>query len=181
MTSYLDTGANSGGAWAVQAWDRGKWVDASQDPATGFVTLSAPRTRRTPWYTQTDFSITQNFKITESKVLSFTVDATNLWNQRSVTAFNTDLTSLDSTGQYITLNQTPPVGQLCSFGSGSSQQCYIGDGNLFYAAAMRPFDVQAQFNNRKATGFADALNSAYGQPYYFQLARNIRLGARFTF
>ena len=81
MTSYLDTGANSGGAFAVQAWDRGKWVDAAQDPTTGFVTLSAPRTRRTPWYMQTDFSISQNFKITESKVLSFSVDATNLLNQ----------------------------------------------------------------------------------------------------
>jgi hypothetical protein len=177
MTSYLDTGANSGGAWAVQAWDRGKWVDASQDPTTGFITLGAPRTQRTPWYTQTDFSVTQNFKITESKSLSFTVDATNLWNQRSVTAFNTDLTSLDSTGQYITLNQTPPAGQGCAFVS----QCYIGDGNLFYAAAMRPYDVQSQLDNRKATGIADALNSAYGKPYYFQLARNIRLGARFSF
>ncbi len=177
MTSYLDTGANSGGAWAVQAWDRGKWVDASQDQTTGFVTLSAPRTRRTPWYTQTDFSITQNFKITESKMLSFSADAYNLLNQRAVTAFNTDLTSLDSTGQYITLNQTPPAGQACTFGT----QCFIADGNLFYAAAMRPYDVQAQFNNRKATGRSLALNSAYGKPYYFQLARQIRLGLKFSF
>ena len=176
MTSYLDTGANSGGAWAVQAWDRGKWVDASQDPTTGFVTLSAPRTRRTPWYTQTDFSITQNFKITESKVLSFSAQATNLWNQRAVTVFNTDITSLDSTGQYITLNSAaPPL--TCSFNT----QCFIADGNFFYAAAMRPYDVQAQLNNRKDTGFADAVNSAYGKPYYFQIARNIRLGAKFTF
>ena len=108
MTSYLDTGANSGGAWAVQAWDRGKWVDVSQDPTTGFVTIGAPRTQRTPWYTQTDFSITQNFKITESKTLSFTVDATNLWNQRSVTAFNTDITSLDNSAatQYLTIPTT---------------------------------------------------------------------------
>ncbi|MGH9514630.1 MAG: carboxypeptidase regulatory-like domain-containing protein [Terriglobales bacterium] len=181
MTSYLDTGANSGGAWAVQAWDRGKWVDASQDPTTGFVTLSAPRTRRTPWYTQTDFSLTQNFKITESKMLSFSADAMNLLNQRSVTAFNTDLTSLDSTGQYITLNQNPPAGQACSFGPPTAQQCFIADGNLFYAAAERPYDVQAQFNNRKATGRSLAVNSAYGKPYYFQLARNIRLGLKFTF
>ena len=68
MTSYLDTGANSGGAWAVQAWDRGNWVDVSQDPSTGFVTIGAPHVKRTPWYTQTDFSISQNFKITESKI-----------------------------------------------------------------------------------------------------------------
>jgi outer membrane receptor protein involved in Fe transport len=178
MTSYLDTGANSGGAWAVQAWDRGKWVDASQDPTTGFVTLSAPRTRRTPWYIQTDASITQNFKITESKMLSFSVDAINLLNQRSVTAFNTDLTSLDSTGQYITLNTPPPLApQTCTFGT----QCFIADGNLFYAAAERPYNVQDQFNNRRATGRSLALNSAYGQPYYFQLARNIRLGVKFSF
>jgi len=196
MTSYLDTGANSGGEWAVQAWDRGKLVDASQDPTTGFVTLSAPRTRRTPWYTQTDFSITQNFKVTESKSLSFTVDATNLWNQRSVTAFGTDITSFDNSAraQYLTIPttdpnpaiiQTDPVSGAviypCSRGPAGDNQCYIGDGSMFYATAMRPYNVQALMNDRRGTGVSSALNSAYGKPYYFQLARNIRLGAKFTF
>jgi hypothetical protein len=196
MTSYLDTGANSGGAWAVQAWDRGKWVDVSQDPTTGFVTIGAPRTRRTPWYTQTDFAITQNYKITESKSLSFSVEATNLWNQRSVTAFHTDITSLDNTAatQYLTIPTTnpdpaiiqtdPTTGAVvfpCSRGNAADDQCYIGNGSMFYAAVMRPYNVQSLMNDRRGTGISSALNSHYGEPFYYQLARNIRLGAKFTF
>jgi Carboxypeptidase regulatory-like domain len=183
MTSYLDTGANSGGAWAIQAWDRGKWVDATQDPTTGFVTLSAPRTRRTPWYTQTDFSISQNFKITESKMLSFSADAYNLWNQRAVTAFNTDITSLDNTAaaQYLTIPTTNPAAAPCIRGPVSDNQCYIGDGSWFYASAMRPYNVQNLLNDRRGTGISSAVNSAYGKPYYFQLARTIRLGVKFSF
>jgi len=52
---------------------------------------------------------------------------------------------------------------------------------MFYATAMRPYNVQALMNDRRGTGVSSALNSAYGKPYYFQLARNIRLGAKFTF
>lgn len=193
MTSYLDTGANSGGAWAVQAWDRGKWVDASQDPATGFVTIGAPRTQRTPWYIQTDASIEQNFKITERKTLSFSVNVTNLFNQRSVTAFNTDITSLDNSAraQYLTIPTTNPgaiqtdsTGAVifpCIRGTTTDDQCYIGDGSMFYAAAMRPYNVQNLMNDRRGSGLSSAVNSAYGKPYYFQLSRNIRLGLKFTF
>jgi outer membrane receptor protein involved in Fe transport len=207
MTSYLDTGANSGGAWAVQAWDRGKWVDASQDPTTGAVSLSAPRTRRTPWYIQTNFNIQQNFKLTESKVLSFSASADNLFNQRSVTVYNQDLTSLDSSAaaQYLTLPSSDPGSQLinpasitpsnpggtpwCSRGFGSTEggQCSIASSSYFYAAAMRPYDVQALLNDRRSscglsTGCqSTALNTAYGKPYYYQLARTIRLGVKFQF
>jgi hypothetical protein len=202
MTSYLDVGANSGGAWAVQAWDRGKWVDVSQDPTTGFVTVGAPRTQRTPWYTQTDFSITQNVKITESKVLSFSASATNLLNQRSVTAFNTDITSLDlsAAALYLTLPSSDPGSQAinpstnppaawCSRGFGSTEggQCSIASSSYFYAAAMRPYNVQALLNDRRSscglpTGCqSTGLNSAYGKPYYYQIARTIRLTAKFTF
>jgi hypothetical protein len=189
MSSYLDVGANT--FWAVYAWDRGKWVDASQDPSTGVVTMSAPRTRRTPWYVQTDFNLTQNFKITESKSLSFTINATNLFNQRSVTVFNQDITSLDlaGAGQYLTLPPTNP-GAVCSRGtSGSTEvpQCSIASADFFYSAAMHPYNVQGLMNDRRSSCGASigcistAVNSAYGKPYYFQLARNIRLGLAFRF
>ncbi len=62
ITSYLDVGAGGGG-WPVQAWDRGEFVSATQDPTTGLVTLGSPSVVRTPWYTQTDFSFQQNYKI----------------------------------------------------------------------------------------------------------------------
>jgi hypothetical protein len=198
MTSYLDTGANSGGAWAIQAWDRGKWVDASQDPTSGVVSISAPRTRRTPWYIQTDFSISQKVKITESKELSFFANANNLFNQRSVTVYNQDITSLDNSAraQYLTIPTTNPDPSIivldpnpgphnpifpCSRGTVADDQCYIGNGSMFYAAAMRPYDVQALMNDRRGSGLSSAVNTAYGRPYYFQLARQIRIGAKFTF
>jgi hypothetical protein len=183
MTSYLDVGANSGGAWAIQAWDRGKWVDASQDPTTGVVSLSAPRTRRTPWYIQTNFNIQQNIKLTESKVLSFSASADNLFNQRSVTVFNQDITSLDLSArtQYLTTPTTNAGAVPCSRGPAGDNQCFISDGSWFYASVMRPYDVQALMNDRRGSGLSSAVNTAYGKPYYFQLARSIRLQAKFTF
>jgi len=191
MSSYLDVGANT--FWAVYAWDRGKWVDSSQDPTTGVVSVGPPHTRRTPWYIQTDFNLTQNIKITESKTLSFTVNATNLFNQRSVTVFNADMTSLDlaGAGQYLTLPPTNSPSLPCNRGtSGSTEvpQCSIAGGDLFYAAAMHPYDVNALMNNRRSSCgsstvgcISSAVNSAYGKPYYFQLARTIRLGLAFRF
>jgi outer membrane receptor protein involved in Fe transport len=175
QTSYLDVGAGNGG-WAVQAWDRGKWVDVSQDPTTGFLTVGSPHTQRTPWFTQTDFSLQQNYKLSETKQLTFTVNFTNLLNQRAVTAVNEDITSLAVTNQYIALNN-PGTGA-CAF----TAQCRIVDGSTFYAAAETPYNVQDQLNNFKNnTGRSAALNSQYGQPQYYQLSRNIRLGVKFTF
>ena len=175
MTSYLDVGAGNG-AWAVQAWGRGKWVDVTQDPTTGFITVGSPRTQRTPWYTQSDFSVQQNVKIGESKILSFTANFTNLLNQHAVTAYNADITSLAVSNQYIALT-TPAGPGSCSFNS----QCYIGDGNIFYAAAERAYSVQDQLNNFKDRGISAALNSAYKTPVYYQLSRGIRIGVKFTF
>ena len=174
-TSYLDVGAGNG-AWAVQAWNRGNWVDVSQDPTTGLITIGSPHVQRTPWFTQTDFSIQQNYKITESKELTFSVNATNLLNQRAVTAVNADVTSLAVNNQYIALNN--PGSGPCAFGA----QCRIVDGSTFYAAAETPYTVQNQINNFKNnTGLSAAVNSQYGRPAYYQLSRNIRLGVKFTF
>jgi hypothetical protein len=179
ITSYLDVGAGAG-QWAVQAWDRGKYVDVTQDPTTGFVTIGAPRTQRTPWYTQTDFSLQQNYKVGESKMLTFSANAINLLNQRAVTAYNADITSLAVQNQYITLpattNPTQCVAQASFHGT-----CYIGDNLPFYAAAEAPYNVQNQINNFKGRGVSAALNSSYHTPIYYQLSRNIRLGVKFTF
>ena len=89
-----------------------------------------PSVVRTPWYTQTDFSFQQNYKISESKRLTFTANFQNLLNQRAVTAFNADITSLAVGNQYITLNSTDGSSN-CAFGN----QCYIGDGGL---STLRP-------------------------------------------
>jgi hypothetical protein len=116
-------------------------------------------------------------------VLTFTADAANLLNQRAVTAFGTDVTSFDNSAraQYLTIPTTNPAAAPCQRGPVSDNQCYIGDGSWFYAAAMRPYNVQNLMNDRRGTGVSSALNSAYGKPYYFQLARTIRLGVKFSF
>lgn len=176
QTSYLDVGAGNGG-WAVQAWNRGKWVNVSQDPASGALTIGSPHTQRLPWFTQSDFSLQQNYKVAESKQLTFSVNFTNLLNQRAVTAVGEDITSLAVTNQYIALNAPAGV-TTCAFGT----QCRIVDGTTFYASADAPYNVQDQINNFKNhAGISAALNSQYGHPMYYQLSRNIRLGVKFTF
>jgi Carboxypeptidase regulatory-like domain len=171
-TSYLDVGAGNG-AWAVQAWDRGMFVDVAQDPTTGLLTVGAPHVQRTPWYTQTDFNFTQNYKLSESKVFSFTATFGNLLNQRAVLAYDADITSLNVTNQYIALNASAA----CSF----TTQCYIGDNLPFYGAAEAPYNVSDQLNNFKDRGLSAALNSQYHKPAYYQLSRTIRLGVKFQF
>ncbi|MGH9497705.1 MAG: carboxypeptidase regulatory-like domain-containing protein [Terriglobales bacterium] len=178
ITSYLDVGAGNGG-WAVQAWDRGKYVTETRDPVTGFLTVGSPETKRTPWYTQSDFNLAQNYKLGEQKVISFSATFSNLFNQRAVTAYYADMTSLAVPNQYITLNTAPNapcMTQPSFFGT-----CYIGDGNPFYAAAERPYDVQGQLNNFKGRGTSAALSSLYNAPAYYQLSRTIRLRLGFTF
>jgi outer membrane receptor protein involved in Fe transport len=164
LTSYLDVGFSSPGAWPVDIVGRGKWVDVTEDPTTGAVTVGTPRTNRTPWYAQTDFNIQQNYKLREEMAISFSVTFTNLLNQRAVT----------SVGQQIDSNIT---------------QSFITPGNTFiasngfYANAERPYDVQSLLNqaNFGGAGSGNTINSQYGKPYLFQSARTIRLGVKFTF
>jgi len=173
VTSYLDVG-DGGTAWAVQVINRGRWMDATQNATTGAITLGSPTTFRTPWYTQSDFNLQQNYKLGEQKAISFNVTFANLWNQRSVTAYNALMDSGDGVNQYAALPSpycTAPF----------NDRCYIGNGNAFYGAAERPYSVSEAINNYKNRGYALALNSAYKTPAYFQYPRNIRLGLKFTF
>src|SRR6202035_1084510 len=65
-------------------YGHGKWVNVSQDPATGAITIGNPYTRRTPWYTQSDGNFVHSFKVNknnEHQVLSFQGTITNLLNQ----------------------------------------------------------------------------------------------------
>jgi outer membrane receptor protein involved in Fe transport len=173
VTSYVDVGLGAGG-WPVQIHDRGKWVDATQDPSTGLITIGNPRTFRTPWYSQSDFSLQQNYTISEAKALSFNAIFTNLFNQRAVTAYNSILDTLAGPDQFV----APPS---ASCGALGVPYCFIGDGNAFYAAAERPYSIQNGMNNFLGSGQPIALNSQYGKPQYYQHSRNIRLGVKFTF
>jgi hypothetical protein len=164
MSSYADLGAanpNPGSPYPYEAaylFGRGNWVNASTDPTTGAVTIGNPYPRRTSWYTQTDFNLQHGIKVNknnEHQMLSFNATLTNLLNQRAVVSYwgslNTDFTS------------TPLF---------PSQ---IFDGAKFYQTVEEGYNPQQQI-----TGANMILNSLYGRPNLWQLSRNIRLGATFT-
>jgi hypothetical protein len=180
-TSYADVGnwfqgGLTGGGFPVDIVNRGKWINVSQDPTTGLITTGAPYTKRTPWYNQTDFNLQQNYKIGETKVLSFTGTIANLFNERSVTSVEGNIDSGYSTANFIA-----PGGLT------------TGSGTPFYAATFHPYNFTALMNSaptnincpttKNPTGVCGPLtvSSAYGEPNRYQLGRTIRLGLKFTF
>ncbi len=174
VSSYVDAGysysGSGSGGWDVYPLNRGNWVNVSQDVNTGAITVGNPYVRRTPWYIQSDFQLQQNYKISETKVVSFGAIFTNLFNQHSVTAYNEQI----------------DTGAAQSFVSPGGQ--FIINGVGWYAAAMTPWGsgtpasiLSQNLNNSPVLGGPVLTSSQYGQPMYYQLSRNIRLQVKFTF
>ncbi len=163
MSSYADLGLASPGLVpdpieATYLFGRGNWVNATADPTTGAVTLGSPYARRTPWYTQTDFNLQHAIKVNknnEAQVLSFNATFTNLLNQHSVTSY---------WGGYGSNYFFDPLFPFQIFGGAS-----------FYQTAEEGYNAQAQTSSSNVV-----LNSLYGRPNLWQLSRNIRLGAQFS-
>jgi Carboxypeptidase regulatory-like domain len=166
LTSYLDVGYAFPSAFPTDIVDRGKWINVNQDQSTGVITTSAPYTKRTPWYTQTDFNVKQGYKLAESKALTFDATFSNLLNQHSAVSYGQQIDS----------------GYVQSFIAPAGQTLF--DGPAFYGAVMHPYDYTALMNSAP-TGVGGTgpltVNSQYGKPYLYQISRNIRLGLRFTF
>jgi len=174
LTSYMDVGfcipagfnvPNAGCGFPVDVVNRGKWVNVSQDPTTGAISVGSPYIKRTPWYTQSDFNFTQNYKIGEAKTVGFTATIVNVLNQQAVTQLNGNISS-------------------------GFNNNFIGPGGLtlfngipFYAATFHPYDFAALANSAASNSSGGPLTvySGYGQPNRYQPGRSIRLGVRFTF
>jgi Carboxypeptidase regulatory-like domain/TonB dependent receptor len=184
ITSYLDAGfafpsgfnvPNAGGGFPVNVVDRGKFASVTQDPTTGAISVGNPFTRRTPWYNQTDFNLTQTYKITESKTLGFSATISNLLNERAVTSLQENVTS------GFNSNFIAPGGHT------------LFDGVAFYTAAFQPYDFASLLNSapsnvncpttQSPSGVCGpaTIDSGYGRPNRYQAGRTIRLGLRFTF
>jgi hypothetical protein len=174
VSSYVDAGYSYGGqgsgGWDVYALNRGNWANVTQDPTTGAVTVGNEYVRRTPWYIQSDFNLAQDYKLGESKVLSFSATFTNLLNQRAVTAYNEQIDS----------------GAEPSFVSPGGN--FIINGVAWYSSAMRPWGtgsptqiLSQNLNTSPVLGTPVQVSSQYGQPAFFQLSRRIRLGVNFSF
>ena len=141
-------------------YGRGNWVNVTQD-AAGNVTIGNPYTRRTPWFTQTDFNFVHSIKVNknnEHQVLDFQATITNLLNQHSPVSY------WESFASYWNQAGIYPGGQS------------VFGGAPFYQAAETGYNVQQGIAAAPFT-----LNSQYGQPNIWQISRSIRLGAKFTF
>jgi len=159
VSSFADIGLGCCGEpiESTYIWGRGQWVDATTT-ATG-TTLGNTYARRTPWYTQTDLNLQHAIKVNknnEHQVLTFNGTFTNLLNQHAVTAY------------WAGMNSIFYPSALFEYG--------IFGGAAFYQQVEEGYNPQAAI-----TGSAMPLNSHYGWPNLWQLSRNIRVGAKFTF
>jgi hypothetical protein len=158
LTSYMSVGASGG--YPVNVEGRGSWVDATAD-GNGNVTFSAPYQRRTPWYVQTDFHFTDEYKVSsehEGWRLGFEANISNLFNRKSGLEYVSQINSPNKADFVAPPNSTTV------------------DGSLNYAVLENPYDYKSLTNSQQIT-----LNSQYGRAGLFQTGRQIRLEARFTF
>jgi hypothetical protein len=183
LTSYLDVGYAFPGAFPTDIVNRGKWIDVTQSAGTGVITASAPYTKRTPAYFDTDFNFKQSVKLGEARSLAFDATFTNLLNQHAVTSYGQQIDS-----GYAVNYASPTTAGCGAYNLANynlpSNSCWIADGPAFYAGAMSKFNYVAAMNASdlgSSAGGPITINSQYGKPYLYQLSRNIRLGVHFSF
>lgn len=198
ISSYVDVGQSfapdlgaynvpnaEGGAFPTYIVGRSNFLPISQDPTTGAITVGDPIQRRTPWFIQSDLQLTQNYKISENKALSFSVTVPNAFNQHSTVAYWSSIES-DFYPQYLA-----PTSAACGAQNAAATPAIAGsactqsnNGYQFYAAVMSPYNYKALFNTAggvTGTSGTATINSLYGQPLYKQSSRNMYMSIKFTF
>jgi hypothetical protein len=125
---------------------------------------------RTDPYFQTDFVVTQEFKLTERYRLKLGANVYNIFNQHSAVAVNENVNASGS--------------QLVSPTRASR---FSGDPQVNWAQIMTPYNYVDAANHTGAfaspveTGTPMTLASRYGLPTVYQTARQLRLEIHFTF
>jgi len=166
LSSFADVNGSTT-SYPTYVVGRGKWIDVTRNPADGAWVYGNTYVRRTPWYIQSDVSLTDSYKISsahEGWRLGFEANFTNLFNQKSATQYSSRINAATgSTGNYI----LPP---------GSTA------GNPNYGILENGYDWKSIANSTSsATRGPLVLSSLYGQPSAFQTGRSIRLKFKFTF
>jgi hypothetical protein len=161
VSSYADIGYGNGfnPVESTYIWGRGSWVNATTDGTGTGTTLGNVYSRRTPWYTQTDLNLAHSIKVNknnEHQVLTLQATLTNLFNQHAIVAYWAGLNSDYSASALFAGN--------------------LEGGAAFYKQVETGYNPSAQI-----TGQNVPLNSQYGLPNLWQVSRNFRVGARFTF
>ncbi len=174
LSSQIDVGSSATGqpVFPVDIVNRGKWIDVKQDASTGAITTGAPYTKRTPWYTSTDFNLKQTVKLGEKTSISFDAAFTNLFNEHKVVSYWQQIDSDYTSHNYIRAGA-----------NGYS----LGSGLNFYSAAMAPYDYTKAMNTgvlngtKTTTSGPITVDGWYGKPYEYQSARNVILGLHINF
>ncbi len=172
MSSYTDLAASTAQIpyESVYIFGRGMWSNITTD-ADGNMTFGTPYARRTPWFTQTDLSISHQFNVTEGRSLRFEANITNLFNQHAVVQYYQGFNSINFETPLrpngITLSDGASLYQTLE--TGYNPQAWVGGGNC------------ASVGGTSCTPPAVIKSSWYGQPQQYQLLRRIRLGVTFSF
>jgi hypothetical protein len=173
-----------GGAFPTYLLPRGTFLPVSQ-AADGTITAGTPYQRRTPWFIQTDLQLTQTYKISETKVVSFSVTVPNAFNQHATTAYWENIDT-NFYPQYLAPTSAACAAQNAAFsppvpGAACTQ---ANNGYQFYTAAQSGYNYKTLFNSSggvTGTSGAMTINSLYGKPLYHQLSRNLYMAVKFTF
>jgi uncharacterized protein (DUF779 family) len=169
VSSYTDLGSAFAGIplEATYIFGRGNWVDLPTD-ASGNITIGTPHFRRSPWFTQSDFSVAHSFKLKERQTLRFGANFTNLFNQHAVLQYYQGFNSINF--------ETPLQPGLVN---GSAVSMFSGAG--LYQVLESGYNPQQWINGNGGLAARVIKHSWYGQPQQFQLRRNLRLAVTFTF
>ena len=157
-------GTSSACQWAE---GRGNFVKLSRASNGDIVSGGVVHDARSDNYFQTDLSVRHEIHVRESMRLVFDVNVNNALNQRSAVGYNEIV--IGGSGQLINPTRASR---------------FSGDPQVDWAKVMNGYNYIDALNGKGAfAGFQTpvTLASRYGQPQLFQLARNLRLSARFTF
>ncbi len=164
LTSYISV-------WGAPVFveGRGKFVDVTRDPATGNWVAGNAGEKRTPMFSQTDFSVSQDFhvnKSNETMVMRVGAECFNCLNQHSPTLINQNL--IRTSG--LNPAQCGTTGTNCT--ATEADQAGFDYGVLM----SKGYDYIGAANSQGRT-----LNSLYGQAYGWQNRRSMRFAVTFTF
>jgi len=167
LSSYADVNG-SAGSYPVYVVGRGKWIDVTKGPGGAWV-YGSTYTKRTPWFVQSDVSLTESYAVSKEHDawrLGFEANITNALNAKAATVFQSRINAASgSTGNYILPANTT-------------------SGNPNYGVLENGYDWKsiANVGNGQSTSRGPlVLNNEYGVASSYQAGRAIRVKVKFTF
>lgn len=167
----------------VFAEGRGNWANVTRD-ASGNWVLNGSSARRTPMFSQTDFSLAQQFHISKNNerlMVGFEANISNIFNQHSPVDYNGNLMGGGGASQ---IQPFSCGGKLYPADPGTN--CVTGQ-SFDYAAIMKGYNFISVANAPEPDGeggyqnSTKILNGMYGVPYLWQSPRSMRFKFKFTF